>query len=355
MVAKAYSLLMRIPLLGIFFRKIKPLFLPVTKTAEKIVAYLEKIRPFQVRQSYLVNIAFGNLRARANRTLAVSYTHLDVYKRQPYTRTSADGADWSAWTAAASKKTSGATSEYEIKSPDNRYIQVKFDLTSGDGLYSDVIDDYSINYYVDAAAPTNPTALSAYTTATQSASITTNTWYANAAPNFDWPDSEAVGGATDGTGGAGVAGYYVYFGTNASADPETDGALQTTTAYTASSLTTGQTYYLRIKTVDDADLISATTWEAFIYKYDATAPTNPSNVSSNPPGYSTNSSFTFTWTAGTDTESGVADYCYSTQTAGITETCTSDRIATASAYTTGANSFYVRTRAVSYTHLPIPH
>ncbi|MBP9798009.1 ABC transporter permease [Candidatus Woesebacteria bacterium] len=73
MVAKAYSLLMRIPLLGIFFRRIKPLFLPVTKTAEKIVAYLEKIRPFQVRQSYLVNIAFGNLRARANRTLVTIF------------------------------------------------------------------------------------------------------------------------------------------------------------------------------------------------------------------------------------------------------------------------------------------
>ena len=98
--------------------------------------------------------------------LIVNYTSAASGTTQtPYTRTSADGADWSAWTAAASKKTSGATSEYEIKSPDNRYIQVKFDLTSGDGLYSDVIDDYSINYYVDAAAPTNPTALSAYTTA----------------------------------------------------------------------------------------------------------------------------------------------------------------------------------------------
>lgn len=280
--------------------------------------------------------------------LIVNYTSAASGTTQtPYTRTSADGADWSAWTAAASKKTNGATSEYEIKSPDNRYIQVKFDLTSGDGLYSDVIDDYSVNYYVDAAAPTNPTVLSAFTTATQSASINTNTWYANSAPNFDWPDAEAVGGATDGTGGAGVAGYYVYFGTNASADPLTDGVLQTATAYTAGSLTTGQTYYLRIKTIDDAELVSATTWEAFIYKYDAAAPTNPSNVSSNPPGYSTNSSFTFTWTAGTDTESGVADYCYSTQTAGLTETCTSDRIATASAYTTGANSFYVRTRDIA--------
>ena len=73
MVEKSYSILMHIPLLGFFFRKIKPLFFPITKATAKIVTYLEKIRPFQVRQSYLVNIAFGNLRARANRTLVTIF------------------------------------------------------------------------------------------------------------------------------------------------------------------------------------------------------------------------------------------------------------------------------------------
>lgn len=277
--------------------------------------------------------------------LIVTYTSGQSGTSQtPYTRSSSDGSSWSSWTAAASKKTNGSTSEYEIKSPDNRYIQVKFDFVSSDGVYSDVINDYSINYYVDSAAPTNPTALSSYTTATQSASIVTNTWYNHATPNFDWPDAEAVGGATDGTGGSGVAGYYVYYGTDDEADPEVDGTLQTATSFTAGSLTTGQTYYLRIKTIDDADRVSSDTWEAFIYKYDATVPTNPSSISANPPGYSTNSSFTFTWTAGSDADSGVAEYCYSTQNAGVSETCTSDRIATASAYTTGANSFYMRIR-----------
>lgn len=68
-IEKAYLLLTHIPLLGILFRKIQPLFRPITILARKITNALERIRPFQVRQSYLVEIAFGNLRARSNRTL----------------------------------------------------------------------------------------------------------------------------------------------------------------------------------------------------------------------------------------------------------------------------------------------
>lgn len=68
-IAKTYQFLTRIPLLGIIFRKILPLFRPITKVVQMFINYLEKIRPFQVRQSYLVEIAFGNLRARSNRTL----------------------------------------------------------------------------------------------------------------------------------------------------------------------------------------------------------------------------------------------------------------------------------------------
>lgn len=262
----------------------------------------------------------------------------------PYTRSSDDGADWSSWTAAANPKENGSTTIYEIKSPDNQYLEVKFELTSGGGIYTDVIDSYSIGYYTDSTAPTNPTDIVAYTTATQSATITTDTWYAHSEPNFDWPDAEVAGGATDGAGGSGIDGYYVYFGTDESADPEVDGTLQTTTAFTADSLTTGETYYLRILAVDDAENVSASVWDAFTYKYDATAPTNPSSISSNPPGYSTSSAFTFTWSAGSDANSGIDVYCWSTEDAGVDETCVEDRIATASAYTTGANTFYVRAR-----------
>ncbi|KXK09256.1 MAG: Chitinase A1 precursor [Microgenomates bacterium OLB23] len=281
---------------------------------------------------------FANL--TVNYAEAVSGTTLT-----PYTRSSEDGDDWSSWTAAASKKKIGTVAEYEIKSPDNRYLQVRFDLTSGDGLYTDVIDSYTVNYYTDASAPTNPTSLTAYTTATQSATMTTNTWYSHTAPNFDWPDADAVGGATDGAGGSGIDGYYVYFGTNSSADPAVDGVLQTTTAYTASSLSSGSTYYLRIKAIDDAGNVAATTWQPFIYKLDTTAPTNPTTVTSDPPGYSATNSFDFEWNAGSDANSGIAEYCYKTGAVGATETCTAATTITGiAAYQSGANTFYVRAK-----------
>lgn len=263
----------------------------------------------------------------------------------PYTRSSADNSTWTTWTAAASTKTNGTTSYYEIKSPDNRYLQVRFDLTSGDGLYTDVINSYTVNYYTDASAPTNPTSLTAYTTATQSATMTTNTWYSHTAPNFDWPDADAVGGATDGAGGSGIDGYYVYFGTNSSADPAVDGALQTTTAYTAGSLSSGSTYYLRIKAIDDAGNVAATSWQPFIYKLDTTVPTNPTTVTADPPGYTATNSFDFSWNAGSDADSGIAEYCYKTGAVGAVESCTaSTTITDIAAYQSGANTFYVRAK-----------
>lgn len=281
---------------------------------------------------------FGNL--SVTYTAASSGTTLT-----PYTRSSSDNSTWTTWTAAASTKQNGSTSYYEIKSPDNRYLQVRFDLTSGDGLYTDVIDSYTVNYYTDATAPTNPTSLLSYSTATQSATINTNTWYAHTAPNFDWPDADAVGGATDSAGGSGVVGYYVYFGTDNTADPATTGVLQTTTAYTAGSLSSGSTYYLRIKTKDDGGNISATTWQPFIYKLDTTVPTNPTVVTADPPGYTATNSFDFTWNAGTDTDSGIAEYCYKTGAVGAVESCTaSTTITDIAAYQSGANTFYVRAK-----------
>lgn len=73
MCAKAYGLLTRIPLIGILFKKSRVFFKPLTMTTDRIVTYLEKNRPFQVRQSYLVNIAYGNLQARLNRTLVTVF------------------------------------------------------------------------------------------------------------------------------------------------------------------------------------------------------------------------------------------------------------------------------------------
>lgn len=277
--------------------------------------------------------------------LSVTYSSATNATLGVETRSSADNSTWSTWTAASEEKTVGSDYAFKVNSPANRYMQVRFTLSSSDGLYSGKISDYTINYYQDSTAPTNPSSLTAYTSATQSATMTTDTWYNHTGPNFDWPDAEVSGGATDTSTGSSVSGYYVYFGTNSAADPQTDGSLQVVTAYTASSLTSGNTYYLRIKTVDDAGNIAATAWQPFIYKFDNEAPTNPTTVVANPASYSSTNSFSFSWSGATDSASLVSQYCYKTGAAGATETCASGTSASSiQAYKTGANVFYVRAK-----------
>ena len=178
--------------------------------------------------------------------------------------------------------------------------------------------------------------------------ITTNTWYNHTSPYFDWPAVDIAGGATDGATGSGVAGYFVYFGSTADANPETLGTLTTNTYFTASSLVSGTTYYLRIKTIDDAGNVSDTAWPPFIYKFDSTGPTLPTNLASNPSGYSATDSFDFSWTASTDTGSQGITYCYKTGASSgdySTDQCgVSTSVDDVPSYVTGANTFYVRSR-----------
>ena len=287
--------------------------------------------------------------------LSITYTSATNSTLTVYTSSSSDNTTWSDWSEASEVKSVGTTYTYKINSTANQYLKVKFAMASSDGIYSGTISDYNIYYYQDVSAPTNPTTLSSYSTATQSASITTNSWYNHTTPNFDWPDAEAVGGATDGTGGSGIAGYYVYFGTDSTVDASTSGTLTTASTYTAASLTSGSTYYLRIKTIDDDGNFSATNWQPFIYKFDSDAPTNPVTISVNPPGYTSINDYDFTMKGATDSASLIAAYCYKYKTAEdeySPETCltTMDANGTATAsgilaYDDGENNtFYVRSR-----------
>ena len=122
-----------------------------------------------------------------------------------------------------------------------------------------------------------------------------------------------LGGATDGAGGSGVIGYYVYFGTNASADPYVDGAYQMDLTYEAGFLTSGQDYHLLIKAVDDAQMIPAGSYDAFTYRFDSAPPTNPSDITVDPIGYTATDSYQFIWNSdAADTESGMASFQYQT-------------------------------------------
>lgn len=233
------------------------------------------------------------------------------------TQSSSDGANWSSLTAVTNvQRTTGTnTYTYQIASPAAAYLRVEVTLTS-DGLYTPTINDYSINYYQDSTDPTNPSAITVYDSASQATTLTTNTWYNHTAPRFTWS------GASDNAGGSGVEGYYLYLGSDSNADPTiTSGIInigsavqfQTTTILTlAQSMSSGTTYYFRLKTRDNAQNISDTAWPAFIYKFDSVAPTNPSSISVNPAGFSAVDSFAFNWNAGSDPASGLQKYQYRT-------------------------------------------
>ncbi|MBU1034146.1 hypothetical protein KKI22_04385 [Patescibacteria group bacterium] len=266
------------------------------------------------------------------------------------TRSSEDNSTWSSWTAVASEKKNGSSYIYEIKSPAARYLEIKFELSSSDGVYSGAINDYTVNYYKDTSAPSNPqnSGLGAYSNNDPGIAIVSSNWYGYSNPYFDWPDAESADGASDTSTGSGVAGYYVYFGTNSAANPEEDGSLQVDSNYSASNLTDGETYYLRIKTIDDAGNVSAEVWAPFIYKYDSRPPAAPADLSADPSGYSATDSFDFSWSESTSSGAQITEYCYKTAATSGTyaeDQCITDTsIIGIPSHKVGANTFYVRSK-----------
>ncbi len=283
-------------------------------------------------------------------SLVVDYTAASNTSLIIQTRSSEDGETWSSWTNVAQEKQVGSEYTYQIKSPANRYIEASFALTSSDGVSSGVINSYTINYYKDTSAPTNPTnaGLSVYSDDGPGDVIVSNTWYNHSEPHFDWPEAEATNGASDTASGSGVAGYYVYFGTEAEADPAVDGEMQSTTDYTASELVDGTTYYLRIKTVDNAENISADVWAPFIYKYDGGGPSAPTAVTADPAGYTSVNSFDFDWQASTADGATVSSYCYKTGASSgdysVDQCIEATEITGIPSYKVGANTFSVRAK-----------
>ncbi|MCA9391808.1 fibronectin type III domain-containing protein [candidate division WWE3 bacterium] len=269
-----------------------------------------------------------------------------TFKMRAATTTSGlTGASWITLGTASSGttfvKTKGDLDGLGVATGDARYVQVSGDFASSDGVSNPKIDSIAINYQADLELPTNPDTLTAKDQSVGSVDLNTNTWYNYPNAYFSWS------GAADAD--SGIAGYYVYFGTNSSADPQSLGAYQTTANYTTSSLSSNSTYFLRIKAVDTAGNVASTTWAPFIYKYDSGLPANPSSVSVIPVGYTSVDSFRFIWTSnGTDPESGVYGYCYKTGTSDggspyYTDQCiTGNEVNSVPSYQEGENLFYVR-------------
>jgi hypothetical protein len=271
------------------------------------------------------------------------------------TSSSADGSSWSGWSEVSNVHTFGDTRVMTIGSTAARYIKVKISFSSSDQIFSPRVDDLAINYYQDMDAPTNPSSASAWSIQTATPQvpktvINGDTWYRHLTPYFEWPAADTAGGASDNSGGSGVAGYYVYFGTDSNGDPA---SFQTETNYTASNLTSGETYYLRIQAKDNANNIPADSYTAFVYKYDSTAPSNSADISVTPAGFTSDDNFVFLWTNDAkDESSGVTKYQYQTGGDGdvwfdisdpntVTITIPNAEHAVG-AYQPGKNTFYIR-------------
>jgi hypothetical protein len=171
------------------------------------------------------------------------------------TRTSTDASTWSAWEAVV-----GTT----IASPAQRYIQIRITLATSDGVSTPTVSDYTITYNNSDTPPTNPTAINAYSQVTGGVTLTSGNTYLYEHPYFTFSGASSPE--------AGVEGYYVYFGTNASADPVADGSYQMSTTYEVNQALDADTYYVRIKTKDNNGNISVGTYAAFTYIYNGVAP-----------------------------------------------------------------------------------
>ena len=198
-------------------------------------------------------------------------------------------------------------------------------------------------WLVDAAAPTDPTTTTANVDGTP---ITNQSWITQAGTiNY------AFSGSTDPD--SGIAGYYTYFGTNASADPVTWQAQITDPQTYSTPITTaddGKHFYFRIKTKDAVGNVGIAT-TLFDFGYDITLPTRPTFVAATPAGYTTDNSYTFSWPVAADPASangasGIKWYEYKRATDvswSHTADATTRTVSGIESYQQGPNAFYVRT------------
>jgi alpha-tubulin suppressor-like RCC1 family protein len=154
-------------------------------------------------------------------------------------------------------------------------------------------------FAIDSNAPGNPTSV------TEAGGAVNGVWQNFISDaNFTWS------GASDGTG-PGIAGYYVYWGT----DPEGEGtstSWTTAASYDPAAVTSPSINYLRVRTEDvDGNLSGWMT--LFTFKYETSTPNNPitaREASGVDDGVwqNTVSDPNFTWRGASDDVSGVAGY-----------------------------------------------
>lgn len=269
----------------------------------------------------------------------------------------ASNINWGAWTDVTNARTLSGVHYSTVASTVARYGQVRVSLKS-DQVLTPSVDSVTWKYYLDAAAPNNPSVpVSGYTDDDKATPVDNDDWANDLTPYFEWT-------ASDNDGGIGLKGFYIYFGTDQTKDPVDDAADSTNLAYvggtdfyTSSDGTTGSwfaetqsrsaltsgTYYLRLKSVDRSDNVTASAVAAFTFKVDNGLPSRPTGLTVNPSSYSSTNSFAFAWSASTDSGgSGIMEYCYKVGEDGE-ELCTASRsLSGIQAADTRSNTFYVR-------------
>lgn len=272
-------------------------------------------------------------------------------KVELWTRTSDDNNNWDEWTIAGDLKYYSSQLVGRVKSTPRKFVQIRIDLYSFDNMYTPTVSNYSLDYYFDTQSPENPSILKVYSDNTKTQVVDNNVWVNHQKPIFDWPDAGQVGGPTDGELGSRIKGYYVYFGKDETALPQTAGVFVNKSEYEASPTTPGS-YFFRLQTVDMTGNIQADVFSPYIYKFDAIPPETPPFITVTPSGFTAKNEFSFEWPNAFDGESGISEYCYRTGASSgafSVEQCQSGRQLSnlAVAYMQGTNALYLRTKDVA--------
>jgi len=232
------------------------------------------------------------------------------------------------------------------------YIGSRDGLSTMPSRWHGMIDEINLTSLpVDTTNPTNPNSVKYYDSAAKNRAANPGGW-----ANFNGPYIEFSGASDDNSG---VSKYFLYFGTDSTADPVlTSGLLRSggapflllhsgdeaatqTLTVPSGQLTNGTSYYFIIRTVDaDNNIADPVSYE---YKFDNGVPLPPSHINISPAGCSTQNNFQFSWEAASDDYSGIAGYQYMLGTQGTVKDWQELTISL-EPYQAGDNILYLRSK-----------
>ncbi len=241
----------------------------ITRTCDAAAPSVTQVLPDSDTYTNSTNITSGDVTCSDGTGVGLHATPYDVqYCKSNVAKTDCDDAT-DTWSDSGTIGYT-ATANQTVNSADDGYYFC-FRARCRDAFAHESSWMYSMDapagcIFIDRQAPPNPT-VSGYDDSNKGVALVSGNGYpydAPSGPYFEWNDPTD---APASPANSGIKGYYVYFGTNSSFDPVTYQAAASPNTFTNStSLTNGTTYYLRIKTEDNAGNIS-TAATLFTYTY----------------------------------------------------------------------------------------